>query len=115
MLSIKKRGFQAVSSDCLMAANEVAYYLLESCKTLSNFESYMFGSTLTGIGNDIDILIVGPIGSPLIKLKKELKAASKNLPLDILYMLPSEERETDFINRTGCISLDKLSFNKALL
>lgn len=75
----------------------------------------MFGSTLTGVGNDIDILIVGPDGQPLKELQEELKAAGRNLPLDILYMLPSEALETNFINRTGCISLDKVSLNKALL
>lgn len=92
-----------------MTASQVARYLLDSCKSLKNFDSYMFGSTLKGVGSDIDILIVGPDGLPLETLKEELKDAGSNLPLDILYMLPLEALETNFVTRAGCISLSKLS------
>ena len=46
----------------LMTAGEVAAHLLECCGSLAKFDAYMFGSTLEGIGEDIDILVVGPGG-----------------------------------------------------
>lgn len=63
----------------------------------------MFGSALRGIGEDIDILVVGPGGEALLQLKRELQAAGEFLPLHILYMLPSEERRTDFVAREKCV------------
>jgi hypothetical protein len=69
----------------------------------------MFGSTLEGVGNDIDLLIVGLGGAPLKILKEELRVAGHMLPLDILYMLPIEALETNFVKRAGCISLVQLS------
>jgi len=45
-----------------MKATEIAAHLIDKCDALSDFESYMFGSSLHGVGCDIDILIVGPPG-----------------------------------------------------
>lgn len=93
----------------LMTACEVARYLLECCKSLREFEPYMFGSSLFGLGNDFDILIVGPCGEPLSRLKKELQGAASDLPLDLLYMLPAEAEITAFVAREGCIPLRQLA------
>lgn len=40
----------------LISAGRVAIHLLERCVSLEHFTAYMFGSTLHGIGEDIDIL-----------------------------------------------------------
>lgn len=93
----------------LMTASEVARYLLESCECLRGFESFIFGSSLFGVGSDFDILIVGPSGEPLSRLKAELRLAGKELPLDVLYMLPAEAEETDFVRREECIALTQLA------
>lgn len=95
----------------MMTANEIATFLLKHCRTLSLFDSYMFGSTLYGIGSDIDILIVGPSDESLSMLKQEIVAAGRELPLDVLYMEPSEEIETDFVNRENCVELSVLASN----
>lgn len=91
-----------------MTASEIAEHLLRSCGALHEFEAYMFGSTLTGFGSDIDILVVGPGGEPLAQLKDEMRAASECLPLHVLYMQPSEERHTNFIMRQKCVPLAEL-------
>lgn len=95
-----------------MTASDVASYLLKSCKSLGEFESFMFGSSLFGVGSDFDILIVGPSGESLCRLKMELRLAGKELPLDILYMLPVEAEETKFVQREKCISLAQLVNSK---
>jgi len=69
----------------------------------------MFGSALNGIGNDIDILIVGDRGQRLSNLKKEIKLAGENLPLDVLYMDRSEAIETNFIKNESCVMLSVLA------
>lgn len=92
-----------------MSASDVARYLLETCQTLSFFESFMFGSSIFGIGSDYDILIVGPSGTLLLQLKAELKLAGAELPLDVLYMLPMEAKETCFVANQKCIPLKKLA------
>ena len=109
MFSIQERGSKRVPKIELMNASQIATYLLNSCNSLKNFDAFMFGSTLYGLGNDIDILIVGSDRTQLFTLKKELKEAANELPLDVLFMLPSEALETDFINKYGCISLYELS------
>ena len=93
----------------LISANEVAVYLLERCVSLAYFNAYMFGSTLHGVGEDIDILIVGPAGDLLAQLKTELHIAGESLPLHILYMLPSEERHIQFVVREKCVLLNQLA------
>lgn len=93
----------------LMTAREVAKHLLKSCEALREFESFMFGSSLFGVGSDFDILIVGPSGELLSRLKAELRLAGKDLPLDVLYMLPAEAEATGFITNEGCISLERLA------
>ncbi len=93
----------------LMTANEIASHLLGNCASLEHFEVYMFGSTLHGVGEDIDILVVGPDGDALSKLKQEMRMAGDFLPLHILYMQPSEERRTDFVAREHCVHLRKLA------
>lgn len=96
-------------AESLMTAREVASYLLKACGSLRNFESFMFGSSLFGVGSDYDILIVGPSGEPLSRLKAELRIAGKELPLDVLYMLPAEAEETGFVTSEGCITLAQLA------
>lgn len=96
-----------------MSAYEVAKFLLASCPTLSLFSAYMFGSSLNGIGADFDILIVGPSGEKLRRLKGEIKHAGIALPLDVIYMLPEEAEETDFVLRGNCVPLDVLSKMKS--
>ncbi|WP_421225346.1 nucleotidyltransferase domain-containing protein [Aeromonas enteropelogenes] len=91
-----------------MTATEVANYLIRTCKTLKEFDAFMFGSSLYHIGSDYDILIVGPSGESLYRLKEELKIAGQELPLDLLYMLPEEETETQFVANEGCIPLWQL-------
>ncbi|UIK01572.1 nucleotidyltransferase domain-containing protein (plasmid) [Rhizobium leguminosarum] len=54
-----------------MDASGVASFILSSCPSLSEFEPYMFGSSLHGVGEDIDILVVGPSGEPLARLKRK--------------------------------------------
>jgi hypothetical protein len=92
-----------------MTPSDVAALLLGRCLSLEHFNAYMFGSTLHGVGEDIDILIVGPEGDLLAQLKKELRCASESLPLHILYMQPSEERRTQFIERQKCVLLAHLT------
>ena len=93
----------------LMTACEVARHLLRTCESLLEFESFMFGSSLFGAGSDFDILIVGPTGQPLSRLKAELRLAGEKLPLDVLYMLPAEAEETGFVTSEGCITLAQLA------
>lgn len=96
------------ATEPLMTACEVARHLLISCESLREFESFMFGSSLFGVGSDFDILIVGPSGEALSRLKAELRLAGSELPLDVLYMLPAEAEETGFVTNVGCITLAKL-------
>lgn len=91
-----------------MAADEIAQFLLGSCSSLRQFDVYIFGSTLNGIGEDIDILVVGPSDEALSQVKRELQTAGERLPLHILYMEPSEARYTDFVRREGCVPLAEL-------
>lgn len=93
----------------LMTAVEVAQHLLRCCSSLRNFESFMFGSSLRGVGSDFDILIVGPFGDPLERLKTELDAAARELPLDVLVMLPEEAEATDFVAQQRCVALERLA------
>lgn len=103
-----KHWFAGSHEDGLMTASEVAAHLINSCSSLEHFDAYLFGSTLRGIGEDVDILVVGPSGDALSQLKRELQAAGEFLPLHILYMLPSEERRTDFVAREKCVSLGQV-------
>lgn len=91
-----------------MSISDVARHLLNTCQTLKFFECFMFGSSLFGVGTDYDILVIGPAGEALIHLKAELKLAGAELPLDILYMLPQEAEETDFVVKQKCVSLTHL-------
>lgn len=110
MHSVKNRGDEAIFTKPLMNANEIATYLINSCNALKYFDSYMFGSTLkVGATEDIDLLIVGPSGEALSALKRELFYAGSQLPLDVIYMLPSEAIETDFVNKAGCVKLSFLA------
>jgi hypothetical protein len=92
----------------LMTASEIASHLLANCASLRHFEAYIFGSTLHGVGEDIDILAVGPSGETLSKLKQEMRTASEFLPLHVLYMQPSEEQRTEFTTREKCINIKEL-------
>ena len=93
----------------LMTASRVAVHLLDVCGSLKHFDAYMFGSTLHGVGEDVDILIVGPSGDLLVQLKRELHFAGESLPLHVLYMLPSEESRTQFVEREQCVPLAHLA------
>lgn len=92
-----------------MTASEIADHLLGCCKSLDRFDAYMFGSTLSGVGQDIDILIVGPGGDALSELKKEMRRAGVRLPLHVLYMQPSEAHRTEFVAREKCVPLALLA------
>lgn len=94
-----------------MKSSAVAKHLLKCCASLCHFRSFMFGSSLRGVGVDLDILIVGPAGELLARLKYEMALAGRELPLDVLYMLPDEEAETKFIERAGCIPLSQLAID----
>lgn len=100
---------ERTSEQGLMTANEVAAHLLGQCASLARFDSFMFGSTLSGIGRDIDILIVGSGGEELFQLKSEMRMAGENLPLHVLYMQPSEARHTEFVERENCVPLIQLA------
>lgn len=91
-----------------MNASKVAKHILMSCPALSEFRAYMFGSSLAGVGSDYDILIIGPSGLALSKLKSEISAAGSMLPLDVLYMLPEEAVETNFVAKQNCKSFEQL-------
>ncbi|MBZ7927081.1 nucleotidyltransferase domain-containing protein [Ensifer adhaerens] len=93
----------------VMSAADVARHLLKTCGSLRDFQSYMFGSSLFGIGSDYDILIVGPSGEPLSRLKAEIGIAGEELPLDVLYMLPSEAEKTGFVVNEGCVTLSQVA------
>jgi len=95
----------------LMTAVEISNHLLQNCDAFSEFSAYMFGSTLYGVGSDIDILIVGPSGASLSRLKRQLAVAGRNLPLDILIMQPSEAEETRFIKKEQCVLLSKIAIS----
>lgn len=97
------------SAEGLMTATEVAAHLLQTCPSLREFGSYIFGSSLHGVGSDFDILIIGPSGEPLARLKNELKVAGAEIPLDVLCMLPEEAEFTDFVTREGCIPLSQVA------
>lgn len=96
----------------LKQAPEIAAYLLASCDALNEFQSYMFGSSLHGVGCDIDILIVGPRGERLSRLKQQLKVAAQELPLDVLIMEPSEVHETRFVAKVKCVALSVLASSR---
>jgi hypothetical protein len=102
---------EGASENGLMNASEIAAHLLNGCCSLDQFDAYMFGSTLGGIGEDVDILVVGPGGDVLSQLKRELEVAGEYLPLHILYMQPSEERHTKFLTRQVCVPLTILASN----
>lgn len=91
-----------------MNTREIASHILRCCTLHSQFEFYMFGSTLHGVGEDIDILVVGPSGDALSQIKQELQHASECLPLHILYMQPSEVKYTEFVTRENCVPLKQL-------
>lgn len=92
-----------------MTAKEVALHIIDQCPTLKLFEAYMFGSTLYGVGHDIDLLVVGPSGPTLSTLKQEIAVAGRELPLDVLYMQPDEAIETEFVNRENCVLLSVIA------
>lgn len=69
----------------------------------------MFGSSLHSVGSDYDVLVVGPHGARLARLKSELRAAGAEFPLDILYMMPAKTEATAFVTREGCIPLSQLA------
>lgn len=109
MQSAEMGRLEANSAEGLMTSVDVARHLLGVCPSLRDYESFMFGSSLYGVGSDFDVLIVGPSGEPLARLKKELKVAGAELPLDVLFMLPEEAEHTGFVARERCISLSRLA------
>lgn len=95
----------------MMSARQIAVHLLASCPSLEHFEAYMFGSAVSGVGADIDILIVGPGGSLLFQVKSELRLAGEALPLHLLCMSPSEALNTQFVAREKCVPLSQLALS----
>ncbi|WP_371424692.1 nucleotidyltransferase domain-containing protein [Tardiphaga sp.] len=96
-----------------MKAGAIAAHLLACCGSLVSFDAYMFGSTLNGVGQDIDILVVGPVGEKLVNLKAEIQSAGEQLPLHILCMLPSEAHESEFVLKERCVPLVDLATSVA--
>lgn len=96
-----------------MKAGAIAAHLLTCCGSLANFDAYMFGSTLNGVGEDIDILVIGPGGGTLSNLKAEMRSAGEQLPLHILCMLPSEADESEFVLKERCVPLVHLAKSAA--
>jgi len=90
-----------------MSISDVAQHLLNTCQTL-NFLNVLCLVRRFGVGTDYDILVIGPAGEALLRLKAELRLAGAELPLDILYMLPQEAKETDFVVKQKCVSLTHL-------
>ena len=76
---------EGTSDNGMMSAGEIAAHLLRCCSSLDQFDAYMFGSTLGGIGEDVDLLFVGPDGETLSQLKRELRVAGEFLPLHVVY------------------------------
>jgi len=66
-------------------------------------------------GTDDDILAIGSAGEALIQLKAELKPAREAVSLDILYMIPKEAEETDFVVTQKCVSLTHLVTRDSLV
>lgn len=100
---------EGTSDNGMMSAGEIAAHLLRCCSSLDQFDAYMFGSTLGGIGEDVDLLFVGPDGETLSQLKRELRVAGEFLPLHVVYMQPSEEQHADFVARQKCVPLRTLA------
>jgi len=94
-----------------MNASEIAMELLSKCPSLKNYEAYMFGSYLNGIGVDIDVLIVGISHDRFAAVKSELALCSRELPLDVIFMEPDEANETNFVIDAGCVPFEKLTTN----
>ena len=92
-----------------MKPGAIAAHLLTCCESLVSFDAYMFGSTLNGVGEDIDILVVGPGGETLSNLKAEMQSASEQLPLHLLCMLPSEAVQSEFVLKERCVPLVDLA------
>lgn len=91
-----------------MTASEISVHLLGACASPEHFDAYMFGSTLHGFGQDIDILVIGPGGGLLAQIKKEMQCAGQSLPLHILYMQPSEECHSQFVARESAFRSSNL-------
>jgi hypothetical protein len=102
---------EGTSENVLKTASEIAVHLLNCCRSLEQFDAYLFGSSLNGIGEDVDLLIIGPGGATLSELKQELRKAGEFLPLHILYMQPSEEQRTKFVAQQKCVLLTTLASN----
>jgi hypothetical protein len=96
-----------------MKPGAIAAHLLKCCGSLANFDAYMFGSTLNGVGVDIDILVIGPSGEALSNLKAEMRSAGDQLPLHILCMLPSEAEQSEFMLKVQCVPLVELAKSAA--
>jgi|SRR5690554_2060077 len=76
---------------------------------------YVFGSVLktnNGIG-DLDLLVVYDDQSDLMKAKRVIREIGLKIPVDVIYMQQSEERELRFISRRGARSIVDLWPNKS--
>lgn len=101
-------GRPKVFYEGLMTRKEVASHLVNTCDAFDGYQPYMFGSFLSGVGSDIDILIIGPAGYRLSILKVEIESAGRELPLDVLYMDCTEAEETNFVIKEKCVALREL-------
>lgn len=101
--------FQRLYEEPIMSAAEVASYLIETCASLSEFKSYMFGSYVKSFGVDIDILVVGEANAKMVALKQEIIKAGERLPLHVFYMNPREIQETNFLEQQKCVPLIQIA------
>jgi hypothetical protein len=100
---------QRIHEKPLTIAKKIAFHIIEGCPSLNNTETYMFGSTLNGIGHDVDILVIYHDIKALIRIKEEIAKVSESLPLHVLYLDQKEAIETDFVVQQRCVPLSKLA------
>ena len=55
--------------------------------------------------SDIDILVMYQTDQELKDIQIELESIHLELPVDVIYMTPCEERELDFIRNQGCVKI----------
>lgn len=92
-----------------------ARYLVELAKQDPFLAIYVFGSVLkanNGIG-DLDLLVIYDDRSDIMNAKRVIGEIGLKIPVDVIYMNQSEERELQFISRRGAKSIVDLWPNKS--
>ena len=89
--------------DVLYIANKLA----KCANDFSNVVVLAFGSALHRKlpYSDIDLLIMYQTEQALKEIQIELESIHLELPVDVIYMTPCEERELDFIQNQGCVKI----------